>query len=231
MWYLSVFVHRQFIGSEGTIQRAVQISLIKHKVPGPMKSTGQLKTDRTIALVGLMGAGKSAIGCRLGIRLGLPFIDADVEIEKNAGKTISHIFELEGEKAFRKCERRIIRRLLQRPVHVLATGGGAFVDRETRRLIRKKALSIWLRADLETLLQRVLRRSDRPLLMEGDPRQILANLINERDPIYALADIVIDSVDSPHEEMIDKVVNGIISYDRLRGLTDGSRVDVKESQG
>ena len=195
-----------------------------------MKSTGQLKTDRTIALVGLMGAGKSAIGRRLGIRLGLQFIDADFDIESDAGKTISDIFELEGEKAFRKCERRIIRRLLKRPVHVLATGGGAFFDRETRRLIRKKALTIWLRADLETLLQRVLRRGNRPLLRDGDPRQILANLINERYPIYALADIVVDSVDSPHEEMIDKVVNGIANYDRLRGLKAGSGVEVKESQ-
>ena len=194
-----------------------------------MKSTGQVKTDRTIALVGLMGAGKSAIGRRLGIRLGLGFTDADTEIERSAGKTISNIFEFEGEKGFRRRERRIIKDLLDRPAHVLATGGGAFIDVKTRSVIRQKALSVWLKADLKTLHRRVVRRANRPLLLEGNPKEILAALIDERYPIYALADIVIDSVDSSHEEMIDKVVNGIISYDRLHGLTDGSRVDVKES--
>ena len=187
---------------------------LEHKVLCCMKSTGQVKMDRTIALVGLMGAGKSAIGHRLGIRLGLNFFDADVEIERSAGKTISNIFDLEGEKEFRRRERRIIKDLLDRPAHVLATGGGAFIDAKTRCLIRKKALSIWLKADLKTLHRRVVRRANRPLLLEGNPKEILAALIDERYPIYGLADLVIESVDCPHEEMVGRVVDGIMKYDR-----------------
>lgn len=194
-----------------------------------MKSTGQVKTDRTIALVGLMGAGKSAIGRRLGIRLGLNFTDADVEIERSAGKTISDIFELEGEKEFRMRERRIIKGLLDRPAHVLATGGGAFINVKTRYLIRKKALSIWLKADLKTLHRRVMRRANRPLLAEGNPKEILADLINERYPIYKLADLVIESVDCPHEEMVDKVVDGIMKFDRSRKRIVGENAEVREN--
>ena len=194
-----------------------------------MKSTGQVKTDRTIALVGLMGAGKSAIGRRLGIRLGLNFTDADVEIERSAGKTISDIFELEGEKEFRMRERRIIKGLLDRPAHVLATGGGAFINAKTRYLIRKKALSIWLKADLKTLHRRVMRRANRPLLAEGNPKEILADLINERYPIYKLADLVIESVDCPHEEMVDKVVDGIMKFERSRKRIVGENAEVREN--
>ena len=195
-----------------------------------MKSTGQVKTDRTIALVGLMGAGKSAIGRRLGIRLGLSFIDADVEIERSSGKTISDIFELEGEKEFRTRERRIIKQLLDRPAHVLATGGGAFINVKTRYLIRKKALSIWLKADLKTLHRRVMRRANRPLLSQGNPEEILADLINERYPIYKLADLVIESVDCPHEEMVDKVVDGIMNYNWSHKRTVDECAEVGKSR-
>jgi len=229
MWYLSIFVHWQFIGSELSIQRAVEFCMLEHKVSGRMKSTGQVETDRTIALVGLMGAGKSAIGHRLAIRLGLSFVDADAEIEKSSGKTISNIFELEGEKEFRRRERRIIKDLLDRPAHVLATGGGAFIDVKSRCLIRKKALSIWLKADLATLHRRVVRRANRPLLSEGDPKEILAALIDKRYPIYRLADLVIESVDCPHEEMVDRVVEGILNYDRSFERAGDERGKVGES--
>ena len=202
--------------------------MLEHKVLGRMKSTDQVKTGRTIALVGLMGAGKSAIGRRLGIRLGLSFTDADVEIERSAGKTISDIFKLEGEKEFRMRERKILKELLARPAHVLATGGGAFIDVQTRRLIRKKALSIWLKADLKTLHGRVVRRTSRPLLAEGNPRKILAALIDERYPIYRLADVVIESIDCPHEEMVDRVVDAIMNYDRSHELTAGECIEVGE---
>ena len=203
--------------------------MLEHKVLGRMKSTDQVKTGRTIALVGLMGAGKSAIGRRLGIRLGLNFTDADVEIERSAGKTISDIFKLEGEKEFRMRERKILKELLARPAHVLATGGGAFIDVQTRRLIRKKALSIWLKADLKTLHERVVRRTSRPLLAEGNPKEILAALIDERYPIYRLADVVIESIDCPHEEIVDKVVDAIMNYDRSHELTAGECIEVGET--
>ena len=229
MWYLSVCVHPQLIGSDARIQRAVQVDRSKHKVLGRMKSTNQLKIDRTIALVGLMGAGKSAIGRRLGVRLGLKFVDADVEIEASAGKTITEIFGLHGEDAFRKCERRVIKQLLAGPVRVLATGGGAFIDSKTRFVIREQALSIWLRADLETLYQRVLRRDGRPLLAAGDPRKILATLIKRRYPIYGLADIVVDSGDGSHDEMVNQVITRIAQYNRLHRIDPDSDGRVKEA--
>ncbi|MBO0712220.1 MAG: shikimate kinase, partial [Acetobacteraceae bacterium] len=148
---------------------------------------------RTIVLVGLMGAGKSKIGRRLATRLGLPFFDSDQEIEAAAGETIEEIFVNRGEQIFREGERRVIARLLAQPVHVLATGGGAFMDRATRAEIARRAVSLWLRADLEVLIERVSRRSNRPLLNRGDPRAILAELIERRYPVYAQADVVVDS--------------------------------------
>ncbi|MGH7126643.1 MAG: shikimate kinase, partial [Stellaceae bacterium] len=157
-------------------------------------STPQLHVPRTLVLVGLMGAGKTNIGRRLAQRLGLGFVDADSEIEAAAGETIEEIFERRGEAAFREGERKVIARLLGNPVHVLATGGGAFMDPETRVLIRQRGISIWLRADLDLLHQRVLRRSNRPLLKRGDPREILARLIDERYPLYGEADMIVDTV-------------------------------------
>jgi len=171
------------------------------------------RATRTIALVGLMGAGKSSIGRRLGQRLGLPFVDADAEIETAAGATIEEIFQRHGEQAFRDGERRVIARLLDNAPHVLATGGGAFMDPSTRTLIRARAISVWLRADLALLLSRVARRNNRPLLKNGDPRAILEKLIAERHPVYAEADITVDSVDGPPEATVERVLAALAAYD------------------
>lgn len=161
--------------------------------------------DRSIVLVGLMGAGKSAIGRRLAARLGLKFVDADTEIEKAAGCSIADIFEIHGEPAFREGERRVVARLLKEPPHVLATGGGAFMDERTRAAIRDKAHSVWLRADLDLLAKRVQRRNDRPLLQVADPRAKLAELMALRHPVYAEADITVDSQDGPPEATLERV--------------------------
>ncbi|MEE9300764.1 MAG: shikimate kinase [Alphaproteobacteria bacterium] len=162
--------------------------------------------DRTIMLVGLMGAGKSAIGRRLAARLGRGFIDADHEVEKAAGCPIEDIFALHGEQAFRDGERRVMARLLSEAPCVLAAGGGAFMDPETRLLSHEKTISVWLRADLEVLLARVSRRDNRPLLKGSDKREVLENLMAERDPIYAQADIVVQTGNGPHDAVVDKVI-------------------------
>ncbi len=162
------------------------------------------KIPRTIVLVGLMGAGKTCIGRRLAAQYGLEFVDADAEIEAAAGWTIEDIFERHGEKAFRDGERRVIARLLAQPVHVLATGGGSFMDPRTRETIRESSISLWLRADLDLLLKRTSRRNNRPLLKRGDPREILEGLIAERYPVYAEADIIVDSADGPPEVTVDR---------------------------
>ncbi|MBX3502453.1 MAG: shikimate kinase [Alphaproteobacteria bacterium] len=160
---------------------------------------------RTVALVGLMGAGKSAIGKRLAQRLGLPFVDADTEIEAAAGCSIEEFFERFGEAAFRAGERRVIQRLLDGPPHVLATGGGAFMDPLTRAVMREKATTIWLRADLNVLFERVSRRTNRPLLKNGDPRGTLERLMAVRYPVYAEADLVVDSRDAPADRTAEEV--------------------------
>jgi shikimate kinase len=167
-------------------------------------------------MVGLMGAGKTSVGRRLAQRLGLDFIDADHEIEAAAGCTIEEIFERFGETAFRDGERRIIQRLLERPPHVLATGGGAFIDAETRSRIKGAAVSVWLNADLEVLVRRVGRRNNRPLLKRGDPRDVLTALMQQRNPIYAEADIRIDSADGPTDATVDRVVEALEKHVRAR---------------
>ncbi len=171
-------------------------------------------TGRTIVLIGLMGAGKSSIGRRLASRLAIPFVDADAEIEAAAGCTIAEFFERHGEAAFRDGERRVIARLLGDPPQVLATGGGAFVDPDTRALVADKALSVWLRAELDLLVKRCGRRDTRPLLRDGNSRDILAKLIDERYPIYAETDIIVDTDDSPHETMVDRIIDALESYQR-----------------
>ncbi len=168
-----------------------------------------LAVPRTIALVGLMGAGKSCIGRLLAASLDLPFVDADKEIEAAAGCSIEDIFSAHGEEAFRDGERRVIARLLEEPKMVLATGGGAFMDPETRQLIRERAISVWLRADVDLLLRRTSRRNNRPLLKRGDPRRILSDLIEQRYPVYAEADVVVDSVDGPPETTLARVLKGL----------------------
>ncbi|NKB19165.1 MAG: shikimate kinase [Alphaproteobacteria bacterium] len=161
---------------------------------------------KTIVLVGLMGAGKTCIGKRLAQRLGLPFVDADDEIEKAADCSIADIFELYGESAFRDGERRVIARLLNDPVQVLATGGGAFVDDETRARVKETAISIWIRADIELLLNRTGRRNNRPLLKNTDPRKTLEKLIAERYPSYEKADIVIESGRESPDVTVDQAL-------------------------
>lgn len=173
---------------------------------------GDLPPGRSLVLVGMMGAGKSAVGRRLAARLGLPFVDADAEIEAAAGCSIADIFEVHGEPAFREGERKVIARLLDGPPRVIATGGGAFMSEETRALIAAKAISIWLRADLETLVARVARRSHRPLLRDGDPRRILSALSAERDPVYALADVIVESDDAPLATMVNRVLAAVAAF-------------------
>lgn len=168
------------------------------------------RLDKTIVLVGLMGAGKSCIGKRLAAALGLPFVDADREIEAAAGGcSISDIFALHGEKVFRDGERRVIQRLLGNPVHVLATGGGAFMDPSTRALVKEKGLSVWLKAELDQLLKRVGRRNDRPLLRDVDPRQKLTELMEARYPVYAEADLTVESADGPPDITVQRVLRAI----------------------
>lgn len=195
-----------------------------------MTAAGEPKTPatkpvlrRTIVLVGLMGAGKSSIGRRLATRLKADFVDADSAIEAAAGSSIADVFAEHGEAAFREGERRVVARLLDGPPHVLATGGGAFMDPDTRARIRGRAFSIWLRADLDVLLRRVQRRSDRPLLKNGDPRAIMEQLMTERYPIYAEADLTVDTTDAPHVVVVDDIVRRIASRgdanDIVLGLT------------
>jgi shikimate kinase len=160
----------------------------------------------TLVLVGLMGAGKSSVGRRLAARLNLPFVDADHEIEAAAGMSIAEIFERHGEPAFRDGERRVIARLLDNPMHVLATGGGAFMDERTRGLIRERATSIWLRAELDELVRRVSRRTDRPLLRGADPRVVLERLMAERYPVYALADVTVASSAGSADETVEHII-------------------------
>jgi len=164
---------------------------------------------KSLVLIGLMGAGKSAIGRRLGKRLGLSFVDADKEIEAAAGKSVTEIFNDHGEDYFRDGERRVIARLLENGPVVLATGGGAYMNEATRAEIADKGLSIWLKADLETLMERVSRRDTRPLLQAGDPRQIMQTLMDERYPVYASADITIESRDVPHEIIVEEIVEAV----------------------
>jgi len=177
-----------------------------------MTATPAFRVTKTIALVGLMGAGKSSIGRRLAQRLGLPFIDADSEIEAAADATIEEIFQRHGEAAFRDGERRVIARILDSPIHVLATGGGAFMDASTRALLRARAVTLWLRADIELMLARVGRRGNRPLLKSGDPRAVLEQLMQQRYPTYAQADITVDSVDGPPEATVERVMAALAQH-------------------
>ena len=170
--------------------------------------------DRIIVLVGMMGAGKTTVGRRLAARLGLEFVDADTEIEEAAKCSIEDYFERHGEAAFRDGERRVIARLLDGPVGVLATGGGAYMSEDTRRLVAEKGIAVWLRADLEVLKERVMRRSHRPLLNNGDPEGTLRRLIDERYPVYAKADITVQSGRGPHEAVVDKIIADLKTWIR-----------------
>src|ERR1700737_1805640 len=164
---------------------------------------------RSVVLVGMMGAGKSTIGRRLSVRLRLPFLDADTEIEAAAGMSIPDIFETHGEPHFRDGEARVIARLLDGGPTVLATGGGAFMREETRNRIRDKAVSIWLKADADIIMKRVKRRADRPLLQTPDPAATIGRLIEEREPVYQHADLTIASRDGPHEKIVDECIDAL----------------------
>jgi len=161
---------------------------------------------RSIVLVGMMGSGKSSIGRRLAARLGIAFVDADSEIEQAAGMTIAEIFERHGEPYFRAGEARVIARLLDQGPQVLATGGGAFMNADTRAAIGHKGVSIWLKAELEVLIKRIKRRSDRPLLKTDDPTATLTALIAQRYPIYGEADLTVLSRDAPHDAIVDEII-------------------------
>ena len=164
------------------------------------------ETQRAVVLVGLMGVGKTTVGRRLAKALNLPFKDADAEIEIAAGRSVADIFAERGETEFRAGERRVIARLLDGPPVVLATGGGAFLNPETRRAIKEKAVSIWLRADLDVLVRRVKRRDTRPLLRGGDPREVLERLAAERYPVYAEADLTVETSESPHDAAVAAIL-------------------------
>lgn len=167
---------------------------------------------RTIALVGLMGVGKSSVGRRLANALDLPFRDADSEVETAAGRSIPDIFADLGEEAFREGERRVIARLLDDPPHVLATGGGAFMNPETRALIKSKAISVWLKADLEVLARRVGRKDNRPLLAGKDPMAVLEAQAAARYPAYAEADVTVETGDAAHHVTVDQVIRALSAH-------------------
>jgi shikimate kinase len=167
---------------------------------GPESAVVRALGSRSIVLVGMMGAGKSSIGRRLAARLGIPFIDADTEIENAAGMTIPEIFDKHGEPYFRAGEKRVIARLLDSGPQVLATGGGAMMDQNTRDLIHIKGISVWLKADIDVLIKRTKRRNDRPLVEK------IRDLLPKREPLYALADIVVQSRDEPHDTIVDEIM-------------------------
>jgi shikimate kinase len=167
---------------------------------------------RTIALVGLMGVGKSSVGRRLANALALPFRDVDFEVESAAGRSIPDIFAELGEAAFRDGERRVIQRLLDEPPHVLATGGGAFMDDKTRELIKAKAISVWLKTDLEVLARRIGRKDTRPLLIGRDPIEVLKAQAEARYPTYAQADIIVETGDTAHHVTVDQLLRALSAY-------------------
>jgi shikimate kinase len=172
---------------------------------------------RSIVLIGMMGAGKSSIGRRLAARLNLPFVDADAEIEKAASMTIPEIFAAHGEPYFRAGEARVIARLLEGGPQVLATGGGAFMNPETRAAVHAKGISIWLKATLDILIRRIKRRTERPMLAGADPVETLTHLIDERYPVYAEADLTVESRDVPHETIVGEIVAELCSHANLAG--------------
>ena len=167
---------------------------------------------RSIVLVGLMGAGKSSIGRRLAHRLGLPFVDADTEIEKAADLTIPEIFDKHGEAYFRSGEVRVVARILDAGPQVLATGGGAYMNADTRARIRERGISVWLKADLDVLMKRVKRRGDRPLLKADDPQAVLKRLMDERYPVYAEAELTVLSREATHEDVVEDVIRALAAH-------------------
>lgn len=177
---------------------------------------GAMKLNRTVALVGMMGAGKTSIGRRLAARLGVPFRDADHEIEAAAGLSVAEIFARFGEPHFREGERKVIARLLDEAPHVLATGGGAFMDDATRAAMARSAFTIWLKAPIGLLLSRVRKRDTRPLLKDGDMRATMERLLAIREPVYATADMTLESADEPHGAPVERIMAAL----REKGLCE-----------
>lgn len=180
--------------------------------PSPEETVRRRLGPRAIVLVGLMGAGKSTVGRRLASRLGLPFKDADQEIQSAANMTIADIFAAHGEPYFRSGEQRVIARLLGDGPLVLATGGGAYMNAETRARIKAAGISVWLRADLDVLMRRVRRRANRPLLRTGDPEGTMRQLMAVRHPVYAEADLTIESREAPHEGVVAEVIAALAAH-------------------
>ena len=195
-----------------TFDHGMSLGLTQHSKDDRQERLTKLREalgSRSIVLIGLMGAGKTAVGRRLANQLDLPFIDADTEIEIAAGASISEIFAAHGESYFRQGERKVIARLLEGGPQVLATGGGAYMNGDTRAAIRARGLSVWLKADVKVLLKRVGRRGNRPLLAGGDPEKVMKKLMHERYPIYAEADVTVESRDVPHDVIMGAVIDAI----------------------
>ena len=194
------------------LDQRMSLGLTQHKKEDRQERLARIRDvlgTRTIVLIGLMGAGKTAVGRRLANRLDLPFIDADTEIEVAAGASVSEIFAEHGESYFRQGERKVIARLLEGGPQVLATGGGAYMDAGTRANIRARGLSVWLKAELKVLLKRVGRRDSRPLLAAGDSEKVMKKLMEERYPIYEEADVTVESRDVPHEMIVGAVIDAL----------------------
>ena len=188
----------------------------KSATTAEIEETKSALGKRAIVLVGLMGAGKTSVGRRLAEKMDLPFVDADHEIEVAAGKSVAEIFADHGEEYFREGERRVIARLLENGCQVLATGGGAYMNQETRDGIKDHAISIWLKADFDILLKRVSKRNDRPLLRNEDPGDVLRRLIEVRYPVYAQADITVESRDVQHGQMVNDVIHALAAWPGLK---------------
>ena len=186
-------------------------------VPAVLETIRQRLAKRSIVLVGLMGAGKTAIGRKVAAALSLRFVDSDHEIENVSRMTVPELFERYGEAEFRALERRVIGRLVKDGPQVVATGGGAFMNDQTRRLIGRHGLSVWLRADLDILMDRVAKRQNRPLLKTADPRATMARLMDERYPVYALADVTVKTRDEKREIIADEVIEAVATL-----LADGN---------
>lgn len=167
---------------------------------------------KSIALIGLMGSGKTTIGVRLARKLGLPFVDSDAEIEIAAGHTVNEIFEKFGEEDFRTGERKVINRLISDKPTVIGTGGGAYMDRETRKRLNKKTITIWLKADIKSLVERTSRRNTRPLLRQGDPAEILTNLAKRRYPVYGQSHITVETGRGPHEHVVNNIIHQLNNF-------------------
>lgn len=201
MQYRDGFAQSVLLTYSPSVANSGNNSSLLHDANQPVRAPG-----RMIVLVGLMGAGKTTVGCRLASALRVAFFDADEEIEKSAGRSVDDIFADFGEDAFRDGERKVIKRLLSGPPGVLATGGGAFMNPETRTLIADNAISIWLHADLDVLMRRVALRDTRPLLRKKNPRKIMKALMKERYPVYAHADIRVESGVESHSQAVDQIV-------------------------